>query len=388
MKGPLRFFDTGSGQRVPVLAWAREVPPEALRQLVQLASEPYVVGHVAAMPDVHVASGVAVGTVFATRDTVVPGALGGDLGCGVSVAPLRLQGERLERGELEAVLRALARALPVGDAGHRGRGLALPEPLDPGRLSTRALARACERLAPRHLGTLGGGNHFLELDRSADGRHWLQVHTGSRGVGGAIAHHHQRAAEAHGVGRLRGLSVAQEAGRACVSDSAWALAFARANRDALLARAAEVLDAELGAQLVLEARVDVHHNFVSEEVHGGERLWVHRKGALALAAGQAGVIPGSMGSASYLVEGRGHPDAFGSCSHGAGRVLTRREARARIRPAALAHALRRVVHDASRLPALVEEAPAAYRDIREVLEDEEALVTPRLRLEPLAVLKG
>lgn len=388
MRLPHRFFDPDAGQRVPLLVWARRVPDGALRQLTRLACEPYVVSHVAAMPDVHVAQGVAVGTVFATRDVLVPGALGGDLGCGVTVVPLRLGQERLERPALERLLRALARALPVGDAVHRKADAALPAALDPDTLSTRALSRACARLAPRHLGTLGGGNHFLELDRSADGRHWLQVHTGSRGVGGAIAHHHLRAAEAQGVGRLRGLSVREEAGRACLGDMAWALGFARANRDALLLRAATVLADELGAEPELPARVDVHHNFVAEEVHGGEPLLVHRKGALALAEGQPGVIPGSMGTASYLVEGRAHPQAFSSCSHGAGRVLTRREARARIRPSALARALRRVVFDAARLPHLVEEAPEAYRDIREVLEDEEELVTARLRLEPLAVLKG
>ena len=388
MKLPHRFFDASAGQRVPLLVWARHPPAGALRQLTRLACEPYVVSHVAAMPDVHVAHGVAVGTVFATRGVVVPGALGGDLGCGVTLVPLRLREEPLQRSELERLLRALARALPVGDAVHRETDTPLPAVLVPERLSTRALARACTRLAPRHLGTLGGGNHFLELDRSADGRHWLQVHTGSRGVGGAIAHHHLRAAEAAGVGTLRGLSVDTEAGRACLEDVAWALGFARANRDALLQRAAAVLGDVLGAELEVEARVDVHHNFVAEEVHGGEPLLVHRKGALALARGQPGVIPGSMGTASYLVEGLAHPDAFGSCSHGAGRVLTRREARERIRPHALAHALRRVVFEPSRLPQLVEEAPAAYRDIRDVLEDEEDLVTARLRLEPLAVLKG
>jgi tRNA-splicing ligase RtcB len=134
--------------------------------------------------------------------------------------------------------------------------------------------------------------------------------------------------------------------------------------------------------------VDVHHNHVAEETHLGRALLVHRKGAVGLSAGQRGLIPGSMGTASYVVEGRGEPRAFRSCSHGAGRVLTRGEARERIRPAALEHALRRVVFDRGRVRDLVEEAPAAYRDIAEVLEDEADLVMPVLRLTPIAVLKG
>jgi tRNA-splicing ligase RtcB len=168
----------------------------------------------------------------------------------------------------------------------------------------------------------------------------------------------------------------------------WACRFARANREALAARAVEVLGEALGCEPEPGASVDVHHNHVAEETHGGRVLLVHRKGAVGLEAGQRGLIPGSMGTASYVVEGRGEPRAFRSCSHGAGRVLTRSEARARIRPAVLEHAMRRVVFDRGRVEDLVEEAPEAYRDIAEVLEDEAELVTPVLRLTPIAVLKG
>jgi tRNA-splicing ligase RtcB len=373
---------------VPILVWARALPPGAEKQLRHIAAQPYVVEHVAAMPDVHVASGVAVGTVFATEHHVVPGALGGDLGCGVSAWRFPQPALPPSRDVLEPLLARLAREVPVGDAVHRGRGVPLPPELESPPLSTQKLRHAWERLAPRHLGTLGGGNHFLELDRDADGDVWLLLHTGSRGVGAAIADHHLRVARALGQGALPALDTHTPEGIACLADTQAACHFARANRDAIAARTVPLVAEALGVPWDTKSTVDVHHNHVAAEEHGGRVLLIHRKGAVGLEAGQRGLIPGSMGTASYVVEGRGEPRAFRSCSHGAGRVLTRTEARARIRPAALEHALRRVVYDRARAAALVEEAPAAYRDITEVLEDEADLVTPLLRLTPLAVLKG
>ncbi|OJH33959.1 RtcB family protein [Cystobacter ferrugineus] len=373
---------------VPILAWARAVPAGAEKQLQHIASQPYVVEHVAAMPDVHMSEGVAVGTVFATERHIVPGALGGDLGCGVSAVRFDYPAAAIDRAGLTRLLAAFARAVPVGDAVHRGRGLPLPPGLEGASLSTHRLQREWERLAPRHLGTLGGGNHFLELDRDAGGDLWLLLHTGSRGVGAAIAAHHVRVAQVHGEGSLPGLSTETPEGVACLADTKLACHFARANRDALLSRAGAVLADLLGREPLPDSRVDVHHNHVAAEPHFGRTLLVHRKGAIGLAPGQTGLIPGSMGTASYLVTGRGEHRSFGSCSHGAGRVMTRKEARARIRPDALEHALRRVVFDVGRSSALVEEAPAVYRDLTEVLEDEQELVTPLLRLTPITVLKG
>ncbi|GEN07825.1 tRNA-splicing ligase RtcB [Myxococcus fulvus] len=373
---------------VPILAWTRRLPPGAEAQLRLIASQPYVVEHVAAMPDLHVARRIAVGSVFATGHHIVPGALGGDLGCGVRAYRFAYPAALLGRDLLESLLARLSRVIPVGDATHRGKGLALPVELVSPPLSTQRLCREWERLAPRHLGTLGGGNHFVELDRDAGGDLWLLLHSGSRGVGATIADHHLRVATALGEGTLPGLSLHTPEGAACLADTQLACRFARVNRDVLAARALEVLSDVLGLTPDADATVDVHHNHVAPEEHFGRTLWVHRKGAVGLEAGQRGLIPGSMGTASYVVKGLGEPRSFRSCSHGAGRVLSRTEARARIRPAALEHALRRVVHDAGKADSLVEEAPAAYRDIAEVLQDEVDLVTPVRRLTPIAVLKG
>lgn len=371
---------------VPIHLWGRVVPAGALAQLGRIASQPYVVDHVAAMPDLHVANGVAVGTVFATHDTVVPAALGGDLGCGMSAVRFDFPAARLPG--LREVLETLSRHIPVGDLTHRGKGVHVDDGLLATPLSTGALEHARARLAPRHLGTLGGGNHFIELDRDGGGDLWLLVHSGSRGLGAAIAAHHLRAAEEGGHGEIPGLRCDEPRARACLADIEWALQFARANRDALMRRATQVLADVTRQAPDAESRIDVHHNFVRFEQHFERRLLVHRKGAIAASAGERALIPGSMATASYIVEGRGEPQSFRSASHGAGRVLTRREAREQIRVERFLQSMRRVVFDERRRASLIEEASAAYRDICEVLEDEVDLVRPVVRLEPIAVLKG
>ena len=373
---------------LPIHLWGRSTPAGALEQLKRIATQRYVVEHVAGMPDLHVAQGVAVGTVFATADTVVPAALGGDLGCGMSAMRFDYPAARLSTGDLTRFLGVLSQRIPVGDSTHRGKGMPVPDDLLVAPLSTGALEHARERLTPKHLGTLGGGNHFLELDRDGGGDLWLLVHSGSRGLGAAVAAHHLRAAEEHGAGDIPGLRCETEPGQACLGDIHWALTFARANRDALVKTVAESLGELTGQAPDWDSWVDVHHNFVRFEHHLGRRLLVHRKGAIGAPSGERALIPGSMGTASYIVEGKGEPHSFCSASHGAGRVMTRREARKEIRPERLAHAMRRVIFDQRRLSSLVEEAPMAYRDIGEVLEDEEDLVRPVLRLVPIAVVKG
>ncbi|MBX3196578.1 MAG: RtcB family protein [Labilithrix sp.] len=379
------IFEPGRGQRVPIRVWARALSPDTVRQLQRIASQPYVVAFVAAMADAHVADGVAVGTVFATERTVVPRALGGDLGCGMSALRVGVDAHALDRRLLEAILQALGRAIPTGHAVHRGRGVDVPDGVFVPPLSTRSLERTREALARRHLGTLGSGNHFLELDRDPEGGLWLLVHSGSRGLGAAVAAHHLRIASAE-ADVLAGLDVETERGGAYLRDVAWALDFARTNRDALSARALDVLGDFVAVDV--QDRVDIHHNFVARERWHERDVFVHRKGAVAVPRGTRALIPGSMGTASYLVEGLGNEDAFGSCSHGAGRVMSRKEARRAIRPEALERVMRRVVYPERLSADLVEEAPGAYRDITEVLEDQEDLVRRRLRLEPVAVLKG
>jgi len=390
---PTSLFEPARGQRVPVHAWARDATADTIRQLVAIASRPYVVGHVAAMADAHVAHGVAVGTVFATERVVVPRALGGDLGCGVAASRLSLEGHDLDRDTLEHIVRDLGRAIPTGDASHRGKGVAVPDALLESELSTHALARTRDSMAPIHLGTLGGGNHFVEIDRDADDGVWLLVHSGSRGLGAAVAAHHVRAAEGFDTDPLAGLPEDHPEGSRYMADQTWALAFARANRDALRERAIDVIADVVGRDVHVEEHLDVNHNYVARETwandgEGSRELLVHRKGAVHVPRGTRALVPGSMATASYVVEGLGCALAWDSCSHGAGRVLTRKEARARIRPEALARDMRRIVWPSHLARQLVEESPAAYRNIGDVLDDQRDLVVRERRMSPLAVLKG
>lgn len=370
----------GEGQRVPIRCWADDAADDTLRQLQRVASMPWITEHVAAMADAHVSSGVAVGTVFATEDVVVPGALGSDLGCGVSAS--RLSIDAPDRGTLERTLDLWMQSIPVGHSLHRGRGVEVSNELFRDSLSTRSLEHSREALARRHLGTLGGGNHFIELDGDADGGLWLLVHSGSRGLGAAIAEHHGRSAG----GDLAALEGEKRDAYLC--DHAWALDFARANRTHLEKAALEGLQTICDASIEVLERIDIHHNFAQWEDHGGRRLLVHRKGAVHVPAGTRALIPGSMGTASYVVEGLGNAESFDSCSHGAGRVMTRTEARKSIDVRALSQSMRRVVHPQSLARQLVEEAPKAYRDITDVLDAQSDLVKREVRLEPRMVLKG
>lgn len=384
------LFDPTEPGRVPIKVWARDLPDGARRQLEHIASQPWVRSHVAAMPDVHVSEGVSVGTVFATDDVIVPAVLGTDLGCGMSAQRFTLPASSLDRTDLARVLSSLAKAVPVGNSLHRGVGASLPDSLSAHALSTHALCRARDAIGRRHLGTLGGGNHFIELDRSPDDGLWVLLHSGSRGVGAAVAQHHLGVARALGTpshGDLRGLSLTTPEGQNALADYAFANEFARANRAEILRRVSEVLADLTGAAPEGDV-VDVKHNFADRETHDGREVIVHRKGATSARDGETGIIPGSMGTASYLVTGLGADASWSSCSHGAGRVMTRKEARAKVSPEALARAMRRVVFDARMLRDLVEEAPAAYRDIAEVIAAQRDLITPTLRLEPVAVLKG
>ena len=382
------IFEPEKGQRVPVRLWAREASPETIRQLQRLAGKPYVRSHVAAMADAHVAEGVAVGTVFATEGVVVPGALGGDLGCGMVVMRLNGWADALDRRALERFVEDLERVIPAGRALRRGAGLRLPDHLIASPLSTRSLEHARELSGPRHLGTLGAGNHFLELDRDADGRLWILVHSGSRGMGAAIASHHLRAAEDTDADSLAELWVDDDAGRAFLQDADWARRFAETNRHTILRLAVELLSETLHAPIETDEVVDRPHNFVAQEEWFGRSLMVHRKGAVAVPRGALALIPGSMGTASYIVEGLGSEPSFGSCSHGAGRIMTRKQAHQRVSPKQLVSVLGTLAWPRRRARDLVEEAPAVYRDIRHVLEDQEDLVARRVRLEPLAVYKG
>jgi tRNA-splicing ligase RtcB len=262
----------------------------------------------------------------------------------------------------------------------------LPVELESSPLSHPTLRTLSQRDGRVQLGTLGRGNHFLEFQIDADQRLWVVVHSGSRGVGQAITRHHTRSARP-GSG-LVSLDADSAAGQAYLADVDWGRRYAAENRLAMLRAVEAILEDEFATTLDWTTLIHSDHDHVRRECHFGESFWVHRKGAQPASAGESGIIPGSMGTATFHVEGRGCPEALQSCSHGAGRELSRTDARQSIGVAAFERQLRGIWFDRRRSAALREEAPAAYKDIGQVLRAQGDLVKIRRRLEPRLSYKG
>lgn len=346
--------------------------PAVRAALERLARAPGV-RRIAVMPDVHLAHDVCIGTVVATAAHLYPAAVGGDIGCGV--ATLRLIGERpLDDAGAARLMQALSRVVPIRE--HRD-----PPPWPDHLAPAPPSGASSPRVAARQLGTLGRGNHFLELQVDPLGQYWLMVHSGSRGSGQAIRARHV------GDHPLIPLAAAADVGAAYLADVAWAGEYARANRRALLEAAAVAVEVALGWVPDDASFVDCDHNHVALEDHDGP-LWVHRKGAIRADVDRAGLIPGSMGSASYHTCGRGHAEGLRSSSHGAGRAMDRTTARRRITTAALAQQLRGVYFDPGKARRLVDEAPAAYRDIVAVMRAQRALTRVVRQVRPVLSFKG
>lgn len=340
---------------------------------------------VAVMPDVHLASEVCIGVALATRSRLLPAAVGSDIGCGMAALGFDGEAEAL----FEAGPRVLARlgaAIPV--IRHRARSRPqLPDALIETPLSADALERAKRHDAIVQLGSLGRGNHFVELQHDDQGSVWAMVHTGSRGIGQSIRNWHEQHATPDTVG-LRGIAADSEAGRAYLSDLEWALRYADENRRRILDIVAQVLSDELGWTPLERTRIECQHNFVRCEQHEHGALWVHRKGAISARDGEPGIIPGSMGSTSFLVEGRGHPRSLCSSSHGAGRAMRRGEAQRKVTIKQLRRELRGVVFDERLIEHLRDEAPSAYKDIGAVMRAQRELTRVITRLRPLLAFKG
>jgi tRNA-splicing ligase RtcB len=235
--------------------------------------------------------------------------------------------------------------------------------------------------------TLGSGNHFLELQSDEDGQLWLMVHSGSRGMGPAIRDHHLAQGEDVG-GALRALDATTDQGTRYLNDAAWARRFADASRRAMAVEVGTVIEAILRARMRWETAISTDHNHVSLERHGGRDLWIHRKGAMPASLGQSGVLPGSMGSVSFHVEGRGHEPALCSSAHGAGRALSRSVAREKVTERELRRQMEGVWYDYRLANRLRDEAPAAYKDIRAVLRAQKGLVKVTRTLRPVLNYKG
>ncbi|MFV1958100.1 MAG: RtcB family protein, partial [Planctomycetota bacterium] len=364
---------------------AAPLGPDVEASLGRLASAGSV-AHVSVMPDAHLAHDVCVGTVLATRGRIYPAAVGGDIGCGMAAIALDGDADILaDEAEAARLLSALYDAIPCLK---QRRAPPLPAGLANAPLSDAVLERRRSREGRWQLGTLGRGNHFVEFQRDDEQRLWLMVHSGSRSKRVATRPHHLPRAHRDAASALMFLDADGEAGRVYLSDHDWALNYAEGNRARLVERAVGVVFDLFSVSADPAPLLTCHHNHVRREDHFGEPLWVHRKGAICAREGEPGIVPGSMGTASYHTSGRGCALALASSSHGAGRAMSRTAARQRIPLRDLRRQMRGVWYDHRHERRLLDEAPGAYRNVGAVMRAQRELTRVVRRLRPVLVFKG
>jgi tRNA-splicing ligase RtcB len=364
--------------------------PKGVSDVLERLQRTEGVTRIAVMPDVHVAAEFCVGTVVASDRYLFPNAVGGDIGCGMLAMQFDGEAESLADADVAArLLGALMEGCP-GRRHHRRAAPAVAPALRELPLSHTQLRAQCDGEAVRtQAGTLGAGNHFLELQSDDVGGLWLMIHTGSRHLGQVIHHHHLARAVKLPT-NLLAIPVDSDHGRDYLMDVAFGRAWAQKNRRLLATAAARVVEQVLHISPKLETLVDCDHNHVTLEGHEGRQLLVHRKGATAAHEGQAGIVPGSMATASYHTCGLGNPEALCSSSHGAGRLLSRVKAREQVSRARVREQLRRsgVWYAPQLEESLREESPTAYKPIEEVMRAQSELTRIVRRLRPVLVHKG
>lgn len=391
----------------PIKAWTRgvQVEDQAKQQLRNLAGMPFIHSHIAAMPDVHWGMGATVGSVIATKGAIIPAAVGVDIGCGMMAVETTLIASGLP-DNLHAIRSAIEAAVPHGrsdngginDVGAHQEVTDAPESLAEGlrRLTEKypKLSRAAGR-AWNHCGTLGTGNHFIELCLDEAGRVWIVLHSGSRGIGNAIGSHFIGLAK-EDMRRWfinlpdQDLAYIPE-GSKLFSDYRmaleWAQAFALLNRERMMTATMTAFERALGRPIDSDGiAVNCHHNYVAWERHFGENVMVTRKGAVRAREGDLGIIPGSMGAKSFIVRGKGNRDSFCSCSHGAGRAMSRAEARRRFTVAD--HEAATAGVECRKDADVIDETPAAYKDIDAVMAAQSDLVEIVHTLKQIVCVKG
>lgn len=401
------MYEYIEGNGHPIKAWVRGVQLEdaARKQLVNLSSLPFIHKHIAAMPDVHWGMGATVGSVIATKGAIIPAAVGVDIGCGMIAQRTSLRADQLP-DNLHALRLEIESRIPVGrtdnggrnDKGARGDDATMPDDM---RNELAAIVskhpkieRAANR-AHRHMGTLGTGNHFIEVCLDEDQRVWVMLHSGSRGIGNSIGRYFIELAKKDMQRWFVSLPDADLAympeGSTFFGDYInavhWAQAFAAENRRVMMHDALCALSTILpGFTTDDMTAVNCHHNYVAHENHFGANVWVTRKGAVRAREGDLGIIPGSMGAKSFIVRGKGNPDSFCSCSHGAGRAMSRAEARRRFTVADHQAATSGV--ECRKDADVIDETPAAYKSIDAVMAAQADLVDIVHTLRQVICVKG
>lgn len=382
---------------IPIKSWCEDLEDGAKQQAENLSKHPSMFHHVALMPDCHQGYGMPIGGVIASED-VIPNAVGVDIGCGMLAVQTDLQTAALSEGVLKQIMGQVREAIPVGFSHHKEK-----QPWDAWRNAPNLhIVQQELQKATYQLGTLGGGNHFIELQESTTGHLWLMIHSGSRNFGYKIAKHYNALAQElctryHSVvcpfvgeDGLAFLPHGSEEAEEYIEAMGYALAFAEENRSQMMIALTRIVTGVTGAGLL--DSINIHHNYAVMENHFGSNVWIHRKGATAARNGQLGIIPGSMGTSSYIVSGLGNCESFQSCSHGAGRCMGRKEASRTLAIEDCNKAMEGILfgrwgNDRKGNPDLGE-APQAYKDIDVVMAAQADLVEVVEKLRPLAVIKG
>lgn len=389
-------------EKIPIKIWTDEIENGALEQAKNLANLPFAFKHIAIMPDTHQGFGMPIGGVLATKDVIVPNAVGVDIGCGMCAVKTSLTS--IDKETLKKIIGKIGKVIPVGFNKHKEaqKGILTPklwfEQSQPNTIFLKEYDNA-----ELSLGTLGGGNHFIEIQKGSDGHIWIMIHSGSRNLGKQVADYYNKVAIelnkkwfSDVQKELNFLPINSEEGQSYIREMNYCVEFALANRELMMDRIKDIFYktdmTRIGIprlSIEFEPMINIAHNYANLENHFGENVWVHRKGATLATKDTIGIIPGSQGTKSYIVKGLGNPESFMSCSHGAGRKMGRNEA---IKTLSLEEEVKRlndmgVIH-AIRGEKDLDEAPSSYKDIDIVMENQKDLVDILVELTPLAVIKG
>ncbi len=376
-------------ERRPIKMWLGKIEDGALAQAQNVANLPFLFKHVAIMPDAHQGYGMPIGSVAALDGYISPNMVGVDIGCGMIAVETSLTG--IDQETLKKILADIREVIPVGFTHHAE---SQDSKYMPAMTKQTPIVEAQYNNAMSQIGTLGGGNHFIEIQKSDTGKIWAMIHSGSRNIGFEVARHYNdeavalnekyfsRVPKAHD---LAFLPFDSELGRTYRNEMDYCVQFALANRKLMMDRLIEIMGAHTGCSV--QDTISIAHNYAAMENHFGKNVMVHRKGATLARFDQVGIIPGSQGTHSYIVTGKGNPESFQSCSHGAGRAMGRRQAIKTLDMVKEIREMGGILHSI-RNKGDLDEAPGAYKDIHSVMRDQDDLVNIVVELSPLAVVKG
>ena len=386
-----------SSEKKPIKLWLDDIEAGALDQAKNLANLPFTFRHIAIMPDAHVGYGMPIGGVMASHNVVIPNAVGVDIGCGMCAVKTSIVASTVDADALKRIMGSIRKAVPVGMKHHNDPQMEWLSDKEKESLWGWSVIEKQYTSSMNQIGTLGGGNHFIEFQKGSDSRLWLMIHSGSRNIGFQVAKHYNAlAAELNErwfsrvpkEWQLAFLPMDSSHFSHYFEEMKICVEFALCNRRLMMDRVKEAVLTE-SPDTTFDEMINIAHNYAAMEHHFGKNVMVHRKGATSARLDELGIIPGSQGTSSYIVRGLGNPESFESCSHGAGRVMGRKQAQRELDLEAEKKRLDEigVIHGIRNTKDL-DEAAGAYKDISVVMENQKDLVETVVELTPLAVIKG